>query len=202
MLAICRKKLQSAGFIYLCIRRLIGYLLLKSWPVNIKELYITWLWLFFFLGFWYQIVCSLSDFANPDVEIITLSPKTFMATNRFVCELCYKDFQREQNLQFHRWGHYLPWKLRQRTTKEIRRSAYLCPEPTFVLHNPSTALRDLTGINKHFCRKHGEIWKAHSKTCGTGEYGCEWVLARLASFSCSCWLLSMMWEYTKPKPTC
>ncbi|XP_058098134.1 protein indeterminate-domain 5, chloroplastic-like isoform X2 [Magnolia sinica] len=112
-----------------------------------------------------------------------------MATNRFICEVCNKGFQREQNLQLHRRGHNLPWKLRQKSTKEVRRKVYLCPEPTCVHHDPSRALGDLTGIKKHFCRKHGEKkwkcdkcskryavqsdWKAHSKTCGTREYRCD-----------------------------
>uniref|UniRef100_A0A803N9D9 Uncharacterized protein n=1 Tax=Chenopodium quinoa TaxID=63459 RepID=A0A803N9D9_CHEQI len=53
----------------------------------------------------------------------------------------------------------------------------------------SRALDDLTGIKKHFSRKHGEKkwkcekcskkyavqsdWKAHTKTCGTREYKCD-----------------------------
>ncbi|XP_021821115.1 protein indeterminate-domain 5, chloroplastic-like [Prunus avium] len=126
---------------------------------------------------------------NPDAEVIALSPKTLMATNRFICEVCNKGFQREQNLQLHRRGHNLPWKLKQKTTKEPRRKVYLCPEPTCVHHDPSRALGDLTGIKKHFSRKHGEKkwkcekcskryavqsdWKAHSKTCGTREYRCD-----------------------------
>eukprot|EP01018_Ginkgo_biloba_P004042 Gb_03909 [translate_table: standard] len=126
---------------------------------------------------------------DPDAEVIALSPKTLMATNRFVCEICNKGFQRDQNLQLHRRGHNLPWKLRQRTSKEIRKRVYICPEPTCVHHDPSRALGDLTGIKKHFCRKHGEKkwkcdkcskryavqsdWKAHSKTCGTREYRCD-----------------------------
>ncbi|XP_057830330.1 protein indeterminate-domain 4, chloroplastic [Cryptomeria japonica] len=132
---------------------------------------------------------NLPGTPDPDAEIIALSPTTLMATNRFVCEVCNKGFQREQNLQLHRRGHNLPWKLRQRTTKEIKRRVYLCPEPTCVHHDPSRALGDLTGIKKHFCRKHGEKkwkcdkcakryavqsdWKAHSKTCGTREYRCD-----------------------------
>ncbi|XP_052206026.1 protein indeterminate-domain 5, chloroplastic-like isoform X2 [Diospyros lotus] len=112
-----------------------------------------------------------------------------MATNRFVCEVCNKGFQREQNLQLHRRGHNLPWKLKQKTTKEVKRKVYLCPEPTCVHHEPSRALGDLTGIKKHYFRKHGEKkykcekcskryavqsdWKAHSKTCGTREYRCD-----------------------------
>ncbi|KAL1568689.1 protein indeterminate-domain 5, chloroplastic-like isoform X1 [Salvia divinorum] len=126
---------------------------------------------------------------NPDAEVIALSPKTLMATNRFVCEVCNKGFQREQNLQLHRRGHNLPWKLRQKSTKEVRRKVYLCPEPSCVHHDPARALGDLTGIKKHYSRKHGEKkykcekcskkyavhsdWKAHSKTCGTREYRCD-----------------------------
>ncbi|XP_017696127.1 protein indeterminate-domain 5, chloroplastic-like [Phoenix dactylifera] len=125
----------------------------------------------------------------PDAEVIALSPKTLMTTNRFICEVCNKGFQREQNLQLHRRGHNLPWKLRQRSTKEVRRRVYVCPEPTCVHHDPSRALGDLTGVKKHFFRKHGEKkwkcekcskryavqsdWKAHSKTCGTREYRCD-----------------------------
>ncbi|XP_068639716.1 protein indeterminate-domain 5, chloroplastic-like [Aristolochia californica] len=132
---------------------------------------------------------NLPGTPNPDAEVIALSPKTLMATNRFICEVCNKGFQREQNLQLHRRGHNLPWKLRQKSTKEVRRRVYLCPEPTCVHHDPSRALGDLTGIKKHFCRKHGEKkwkcdkcskryavqsdWKAHSKTCGTREYRCD-----------------------------
>ncbi|XWS18869.1 hypothetical protein CRYUN_Cryun32bG0081900 [Craigia yunnanensis] len=112
-----------------------------------------------------------------------------MATNRFVCEICNKGFQRDQNLQLHRRGHNLPWKLKKRTSKEVRKKVYVCPEPSCVHHDPSRALGDLTGIKKHFSRKHGEKkwkcdkcskryavqsdWKAHSKTCGTKEYRCD-----------------------------
>ncbi|XP_042508339.1 protein indeterminate-domain 11-like [Macadamia integrifolia] len=126
---------------------------------------------------------------DPDAEVIALSPKTLMATNRFVCEICNKGFQRDQNLQLHRRGHNVPWKLKTRTSKEVRKKVYVCPEPTCVHHEPSRALGDLTGIKKHFCRKHGEKkwkcdkcskhyavqadWKAHSKTCGTREYRCD-----------------------------
>ncbi|GAB4848166.1 hypothetical protein Ancab_002833 [Ancistrocladus abbreviatus] len=134
---------------------------------------------------------SLPGTPNPDAEVIALSPKTLMATNRFICEVCNKGFQREQNLQLHRRGHNLPWKLRQKANKDqpVRKKVYLCPEPTCVHHDPARALGDLTGIKKHYSRKHGEKkfkcekcskryavqsdWKAHSKTCGTREYRCD-----------------------------
>ncbi|GLU06349.1 hypothetical protein SLE2022_233910 [Rubroshorea leprosula] len=124
-----------------------------------------------------------------EAEVIALSPKTLMATNRLLCEICGKGFQRDQNLQLHWRGHNLPWKLKQRTTKEVRKRVYICPEKTCVHHHPSRALGDLTGIKKYFCRKHGEKkwkcekcsrryavqsdWKAHSKTCATREYKCD-----------------------------
>ncbi|CAH8387603.1 unnamed protein product [Eruca vesicaria subsp. sativa] len=126
---------------------------------------------------------------NPDAEVVALSPTTLMATNRFICDVCKKGFQREQNLQLHRRGHNLPWKLKQKSTKEVKKKVYICPEPTCVHHDPSRALGDLTGVKKHYYRKHGEKkwkcdkcskryavqsdWKAHSKTCGTKEYRCD-----------------------------
>lgn len=134
-------------------------------------------------------ILLISKFSDPEAEVIALSPTTLLATNRFVCEICNKGFQRDQNLQLHRRGHNLPWKLRQRTTKEVRKRVYVCPETSCVHHNPTRALGDLTGIKKHFCRKHGEKkwkcercskkyavqsdWKAHMKTCGTREYRCD-----------------------------
>ncbi|KAL4021725.1 hypothetical protein IC575_020535 [Cucumis melo] len=129
---------------------------------------------------------------DPDAEVIALSPNTLMATNRFICEVCNKGFQRDQNLQLHRRGHNLPWKLRQRSSKEavvVKKKVYICPEKGCVHHDPSRALGDLTGIKKHYSRKHGEKkwkcekcckkyavqsdWKAHSKTCGTRDYKCD-----------------------------
>ncbi|KAF8118918.1 hypothetical protein N665_0002s0219 [Sinapis alba] len=127
---------------------------------------------------------------DPDADVIALSPTTLMATNRFVCEICNKGFQRDQNLQLHRRGHNLPWKLKQRSNKEvIRKKVYICPIKTCVHHDSSRALGDLTGIKKHYSRKHGEKkykcekcskkyavqsdWKAHAKTCGTREYKCD-----------------------------
>ncbi|VFQ93411.1 unnamed protein product [Cuscuta campestris] len=132
---------------------------------------------------------NLPGMPDPDAEVIALSPEALLATNRFVCEICNKGFQRDQNLQLHRRGHNLPWKLRQRSSTEVKKRVYVCPEPTCVHHDASRALGDLTGIKKHFCRKHGEKkWKcdkcskkyavqsdlkAHSKICGTKEYKCD-----------------------------
>ncbi|XP_052185308.1 protein indeterminate-domain 12-like [Diospyros lotus] len=142
---------------------------------------------------------NLPGHPDPDAEVIALSPKSLLATTRYVCEICNKGFQREQNLELHKRGHNLPWKLKQRRgsgSKETNgknnssgKRAYVCPEPTCVHHHPSRALGDLTGIKKHFSRKHGEKkwkcdkcskiyavlsdWKAHSKACGSRKYTCR-----------------------------
>uniref|UniRef100_A0ACD5U9S3 Uncharacterized protein n=1 Tax=Avena sativa TaxID=4498 RepID=A0ACD5U9S3_AVESA len=66
---------------------------------------------------------------------------------------------------------------------------YICPEVTCPHHDASRALGDLTGIKKHYSRKHGEKkwkcercskkyavqsdWRAHTKICGTKEYRCD-----------------------------
>uniref|UniRef100_A0A2P2M5I0 Zinc finger protein NUTCRACKER-like n=1 Tax=Rhizophora mucronata TaxID=61149 RepID=A0A2P2M5I0_RHIMU len=126
---------------------------------------------------------------DPSAEVIALSPNSLTAENRFFCEICNKGFQRDQNLQLHRRGHNLPWKLKQRTGTEVKKKVYVCPQLSCVHHNPARALGDLTGIKKHFSRKHGEKkwkcdkcskkyavqsdWKAHVKTCGTKEYKCD-----------------------------
>ncbi|KAI4310954.1 hypothetical protein MLD38_035896 [Melastoma candidum] len=137
---------------------------------------------------------NLPGTPDPTAEVISLSPNTLMSTHRFTCEVCHKGFQRDQNLQLHRRAHNLPWKLKQRSAtapsgNETRKRVYVCPEPSCVHHHPSRALGDLTGIKKHFSRKHGDKkwkceqcskkyavrsdWKAHSKTCGTREYKCD-----------------------------
>ena len=173
------------------------------------------LFFFFFKKLFSFLLIYSSD---PGAEVIALSPKTLMATNRFVCEICKKGFQRDQNLQLHRRGHNLPWKLRQRSSKEVRKKVYVCPVSGCVHHDPSRALGDLTGIKKHFCRKHGEKkykcdkcskkyavqsdWKAHSKICGTKEYRCDCgtlfsrspfrssSFTNFGSLRLTCWLLA------------
>uniref|UniRef100_A0A2N9FUW0 C2H2-type domain-containing protein n=1 Tax=Fagus sylvatica TaxID=28930 RepID=A0A2N9FUW0_FAGSY len=140
---------------------------------------------------------------DPDAEVVALSPTTLMATNRYICEVCHKGFQRDQNPQLHRRGHNLPWKLKQRPNTQVKRRVYVCPEPNCVHHDPSRALGDLTGIKKHFCSKHGEKkwkcdrcskhyavqsdWKAHTKICGTREYCCDCgtIFSRLVAISCT-----------------
>ncbi|KAI9106918.1 hypothetical protein K1719_022446 [Acacia pycnantha] len=97
---------------------------------------------------------------DPEAEVVALSPKTLLATNRFFCEICNKGFRRDQNLQLHRRGHNLPWKLKQRNNKEVIKK--------------KEARREKWKCEK--CSKRYAVqsdWKAHSKICGTKEYKCD-----------------------------
>ncbi|KAK4362695.1 hypothetical protein RND71_017936 [Anisodus tanguticus] len=138
---------------------------------------------------------------DPDAEVVSLSPKTLLESDRYVCEICNQGFQRDQNLQMHRRRHKVPWKLLKRETPIVRKRVFVCPEPTCLHHDPCHALGDLVGIKKHFRRKHSNNkqwvcekcskgyavqsdYKAHLKTCGTRGHSCDCgrVFSRVESF--------------------
>ncbi|XP_022924154.1 protein SHOOT GRAVITROPISM 5-like [Cucurbita moschata] len=140
---------------------------------------------------------------DPDAEVVSLSPKTLLESDHYVCEICNQGFQRDQNLQMHRRRHKVPWKLLKRTepTTAVRKRVFVCPEPSCLHHNPTHALGDLVGIKKHFRRKHSNHkqwvcekcskgyavqsdYKAHLKTCGTRGHSCDCgrVFSRVESF--------------------
>ncbi|KAE9600202.1 putative chromatin regulator PHD family [Lupinus albus] len=138
---------------------------------------------------------------DPDAEVVSLSPKTLLESDRYVCEICNQGFQRDQNLQMHRRRHKVPWKLLKRETPVVKKKVFVCPEPTCLHHDPCHALGDLVGIKKHFRRKHSNHkqwvcercskgyavqsdYKAHLKTCGTRGHSCDCgrVFSRLIFF--------------------
>ncbi|KAK7398764.1 hypothetical protein VNO78_09936 [Psophocarpus tetragonolobus] len=138
---------------------------------------------------------------DPDAEVVSLSPKTLLESDRYVCEICNQGFQRDQNLQMHRRRHKVPWKLLKRETPVVKKRVFVCPEPTCLHHDPCHALGDLVGIKKHFRRKHSNHkqwvcercskgyavqsdYKAHLKTCGTRGHSCDCgrVFSRVETF--------------------
>ncbi|RRT72337.1 hypothetical protein BHE74_00039108 [Ensete ventricosum] len=127
---------------------------------------------------------------DPDAEIVALSPRALLESERYVCAICNQGFQRDQNLQMHQRRHKVPWKLLKREASEVRKRVYVCPETTCLHHDPRHALGDLVGIKKHFRRKHSSHrqwvcdrcskayavqsdYKAHLKTCGTRGHSCD-----------------------------
>ncbi|KVH88367.1 protein SHOOT GRAVITROPISM 5-like [Cynara cardunculus var. scolymus] len=138
---------------------------------------------------------------DPDAEVVSLSPKTLLESDQYVCEICNQGFQRDQNLQMHRRRHKVPWKLLKRDSPEVKKRVFVCPEPSCLHHDPCHALGDLVGIKKHFRRKHSNNkqwvcdkcskgyavqsdYKAHLKTCGTRGHSCDCgrVFSRVESF--------------------
>ncbi|XP_010917290.1 zinc finger protein SHOOT GRAVITROPISM 5 [Elaeis guineensis] len=138
---------------------------------------------------------------DPDAEVVSLSPRTLLESDRYVCEICNQGFQRDQNLQMHRRRHKVPWKLLKREATEVRKRVFVCPESSCLHHDPCHALGDLVGIKKHFRRKHSNHrqwvcakcskayavqsdYKAHLKTCGTRGHSCDCgrVFSRVESF--------------------
>ncbi|KAF3516537.1 hypothetical protein DY000_02063288 [Brassica cretica] len=62
---------------------------------------------------------------DPEAEVVSLSPRTLLESDRYVCEICNQGFQRDQNLQMHRRRHKVPWKLLKReTTEEVKKRVY------------------------------------------------------------------------------
>ncbi|XP_058108437.1 protein indeterminate-domain 16-like [Magnolia sinica] len=161
---------------------------------------------------------------DPDAEVVSLSPKTLLESDRYICEICNQGFQRDQNLQMHRRRHKVPWKLLKRETPEVRKRVFVCPEPSCLHHDPCHALGDLVGIKKHFRRKHSNHkqwvcdkcskgyavqsdYKAHLKTCGTRGHSCDCgrVFSRVESFiehqdACNAGRLRP--ELQAPQPAC
>lgn len=139
---------------------------------------------------------------DPDAEVVSLSPRTLLESDRYVCEICGQGFQRDQNLQMHRRRHKVPWKLLKREAGEAaRKRVFVCPEPSCLHHDPSHALGDLVSIKKQFRHKHSghrqwacarcskayavhSDYKAHLKTCGTRGHTCDCgrVFSRVESF--------------------
>ncbi|KAI3455125.1 hypothetical protein Pfo_011788 [Paulownia fortunei] len=163
---------------------------------------------------------------DPDAEVVSLSPKTLLESDRYVCEICNQGFQRDQNLQMHRRRHKVPWKLLKRETPIARKRVFVCPEPSCLHHDPCHALGDLVGIKKHFRRKHSNQkqwvcekcskgyavqsdYKAHLKTCGTRGHSCDCgrVFSRVESFiehqdACSMGRLRSECHPLQPPPAC
>ncbi|KAL7114427.1 hypothetical protein ACP275_04G120500 [Erythranthe tilingii] len=161
---------------------------------------------------------------DPDAEVVALSPKTLLESDRYVCEICNQGFQRDQNLQMHRRRHKVPWKLLKRETPAAAKRVFVCPESSCLHHDRRHALGDLVGIKKHYRRKHSNQrqwvcercakgyavqsdYKAHLKTCGTRGHSCDCgrVFSRVESFiehqdACSMGQLRSENHRTPPPP--
>jgi len=100
-------------------------------------------------------------FADPGAEVVFLSPKTLMESDRYVCEICNQGFQRDQNLQMHRRRH-----------KVCFISAFRC---TFSLFSNEAVHFDLLGYDS-------DIWWCSIRSRGNSWKNPVWELTSVSTF--------------------
>ncbi|KAL0380277.1 UNVERIFIED_CONTAM: Zinc finger protein SHOOT GRAVITROPISM 5 [Sesamum angustifolium] len=105
---------------------------------------------------------------DPDAEVVSLSPKTLLESDRYVCEICNQGFQRDQNLQCTAAAQGAVEAAKAGNPNCEKACFRLPPEPSCLHHDPCHALGDLVGIKKHFRRKHSNQKQWVCEKCSKG----------------------------------